>query len=156
MLIFGRDMLSERLQKEALLYPFCQDFAVPNVIIHMAEQIANDANVKHKTHDVVNIIVKYCTTCNFQHNQAFAESSFDFTVAEVEHRPPTLSNTRFIDGDPQTITSYLRLNVVDKLEECIEPYQTPDTLWNMQLEGTQTYLCCPGLPKLQLRSACGR
>ena len=97
MLIFGRDMLSEQLQKKALLYPFCQDFAVPNVIIHMAEQIANDANVKHKTHDVVNIIVKYWTTCNFQHNQAFAESSFDYTGAEVERRPPTLSNTSFID-----------------------------------------------------------
>lgn len=97
MLVFGRDMLSEQLQKEALLYPFCQDFAVPNVIIHMAEQITNDANVKHKTHDVANKIVKCCTTCNLEHNEAFKESFFDFTVVEVEHRPPTLSNTRFID-----------------------------------------------------------
>ena len=63
MFIFGRKLISEQLRKEALLYPFCQDFAVPNVVIHMAEQIANDANVKYKTYDVVNITVNHCTTC---------------------------------------------------------------------------------------------
>ena len=65
MLILGRKVISEQLQKEALLYPFCQDFAVPNVIIHFSEQLAMDVSVKHGNHDVVNILNKYCTTYQF-------------------------------------------------------------------------------------------
>ena len=56
MLIFGRKLISERLQKEALLYPFCQDFAVPNVIIH-------SNRCQREAYDVVNVTVKCCTTC---------------------------------------------------------------------------------------------
>ena len=65
MLIFERKMISEQLQKEALLYAFCQDFAVPNVIIYFFKQLAMDASVKHGNHDVVDTLSKYCTTCQF-------------------------------------------------------------------------------------------
>ena len=62
MLIFGRKVISERLQKEALLFPFCQDFAVSNVIIHFSEQLAMDASVKHGNHDILSVLNKSCTT----------------------------------------------------------------------------------------------
>ena len=65
MLIFGLEVISERLQKEALLFPFCQDFAVSIVIIHFSKQLALNASVKHRNHDGVNIINEYSTTCPF-------------------------------------------------------------------------------------------
>ena len=55
MLIFGRKVISEQLQKESLLFLFCQDFAVSNLIIHSSEQLAKDA-VKHGSHDMMSAL----------------------------------------------------------------------------------------------------
>lgn len=77
-------MISEQFQKEALLYPFCQDFAVSNVIIHFSEQLAMDDSVKHGSRDVVNVLNKYRTTYQLSADQAAAEPPFDFVAAELE------------------------------------------------------------------------
>ena len=53
MLNFGGKVLSEQLQKEPLLFLFCQDFAVSNLIIHSSEQHAK-VGVKHGSHDILN------------------------------------------------------------------------------------------------------